>query len=70
MLTDRLVEHLTGVRLHSERERLEHLLTLEAFLRGDLPGSLNPDLPPPPAPGPLDSLTNQTTDDGPRTTGV
>ena len=54
VLTDRLVEHLTGVRVHSEEERLQRLLAIQEFLRQDLPGSLlpgdlpNPDLPPAP----------------------
>ena len=48
VLTDRLVEYLTGVKLRSEAERREHLMTLETFLRGDLPEVLpNPDLPRP-----------------------
>jgi regulator of protease activity HflC (stomatin/prohibitin superfamily) len=53
ILTDRLIEYLTGVRLRSEEERLEHLQSLQDFLRSDYPGGIisgelpNPDLPGP-----------------------
>jgi hypothetical protein len=51
ILTDRLIEYLTGVKLRSEEERLEHLQSLQDFLRSDYPGGIisgelpNPDLP-------------------------
>jgi regulator of protease activity HflC (stomatin/prohibitin superfamily) len=43
VLTNRLLEYVTGVRLRTDEERLEHLLTLQGFLRGDVAeGALPP----------------------------
>jgi regulator of protease activity HflC (stomatin/prohibitin superfamily) len=74
VLTNRLIEHVTGVRLRSDEERLEHLLNLAGFLRGDpaevsplrtaLPGDLpNPNLPRPDFEAP--SLADPDLDTGP-----
>jgi regulator of protease activity HflC (stomatin/prohibitin superfamily) len=42
VLTERLIEHITGIKLRSDDERREHLLALEALLQRELAESAPP----------------------------
>ena len=58
VLTNRLIEQVTGIRLRSDEERFERLLAIQGFLNGEMaegalpPGALPNDLPNPDLPRP------------------